>query len=243
MDPVKHRQLFRQVGDFEEDRSESDEALLEKANKRSMLSYSVGCWCTAWARKELEEGIRLVHETPGADFIYADTDSVKYLGNVDWTEYNNRCIGECLVSGAYAVDPSGVTHYMGVFESEDDPEIGYCYYEFKTLGAKKYAFTKKPGSGTSVTIAGVNKRKGGKELDKHGGLSAFHEGFLFVEAGGTQAVYNDAPGMDPVEIDGHLLPITSNVAILPSTYRLGITGEYERIITYFKSYLDNPYVV
>ena len=69
MDPVKHRQLFRQVGDFEEDHSETDEALLEKANKRSMLSYAVGCWCTAWARKELEEGIRLVHETPGADFI------------------------------------------------------------------------------------------------------------------------------------------------------------------------------
>ena len=243
MDPVKHRQLFRQVGDFEEDRSESDETLLEKANKRSMLSYSVGCWCTAWARKELEEGIRLVHETPGADFIYADTDSVKYIGNVSWTDYNNRCIAECKISGAMAVDSAGITHYMGVFESEDDPDTGYCYYEFKTLGAKKYAFTKKPGSGTSVTIAGVNKKKGGKELDKHGGLSAFHEGFLFVEAGGTQAVYNDAPGMDPVEIDGHLLPITANVAILPSTYRLGITGEYERIITYFRSYLDNPYVV
>ena len=64
-----------------------------------------------------------------------------------------------------------------------------------------------------------------------------------MEAGGTQAVYNDAPDLDPVEIDGHILRITSNVAILPSTYRLGITGEYERIITYFKSYLDNPYVV
>lgn len=243
MDPVKHRQLFRQVGDFEEDRSESDEALLEKANKRSMLSYSVGCWCTAHARYELELGIRLVHETPGADFIYADTDSVKYIGNVSWTDYNNRCISECKISGAMAVDPAGITHYMGVFESEDDHETGYCYYEFKTLGAKKYAFTKKPGSGTSVTIAGVNKKKGGRELDKHGGLSAFHEGFLFVEAGGTQSVYNDAPGMDPVEIDGHILRITSNVAILPSTYRLGITGEYERIITYFKSYLDNPYVV
>ena len=42
MDPVKHRQLFRQVGDYEEDHSETDEALLEKANKRSMFSYAVG---------------------------------------------------------------------------------------------------------------------------------------------------------------------------------------------------------
>ena len=243
MDPVKHRQLFRQVGDFEEDRSETDEELLEKANKRSMLSYAVGCWCTAWARKELEEGIRLVHETPGADFVYADTDSVKYIGSVDWTGYNNRCISECKISGAFAVDPMGITHYMGVYESEDDPEKGYCYHEFKTLGAKKYAFNKEPGGKTFVTIAGVNKKKGGAELDKHGGLSAFREGFLFVEAGGTQAVYNDAPDLDPVEIDGHILRITSNVAILPSTYRLGITGEYERIITFFHSYLDNPYVL
>ena len=243
MDPVKHRQLFRQVGDYEEDHSETDEALLEKANKRSMFSYAVGCWTTAWARLELERGIQLVHETPGADFIYADTDSVKYIGSVDWTGYNNRCISECKVSGAYAVDPMGITHYMGVYESEDDPEKGYCYYEFKTLGAKKYAFNKEPGGKTFVTIAGVNKKKGGAELDKHGGLSAFKEGFIFREAGGTMAVYNDAPDMAPQEIDGHVLRITANVAILPSTYRLGITGEYERIITFFHSYLDNPYVL
>lgn len=243
MDPVKHRQLFRQVGDYEEDHSETDEALLEKANKRSMFSYAVGCWTTAWARLELERGIQLVHETPGADFIYADTDSVKYIGSVDWTGYNNRCISECKVSGAYAVDPMGITHYMGVYESEDDPEKGYCYYEFKTLGAKKYAFNKEPGGKTFVTIAGVNKKKGGAELDRHGGLSAFKEGFIFREAGGTMAVYNDAPDMAPQEIDGHVLRITANVAILPSTYRLGITGEYERIITFFHSYLDNPYVL
>ena len=243
MDPVKHRQLFRQVGDFEEDHSETDEALLEKANKRSMLSYAVGCWCTAWARKELEEGIRLVHETPGADFVYADTDSVKYIGSVDWTGYNNRCISECKVSGAFAVDPMGITHYMGVYDSEDDPEKGYCYYEFKTLGAKKYAFTKEKGGPTAVTIAGVDKKKGGPELDKHGGLSAFEDDFVFREAGGTQLVYNDDPPVSEMQIDGHVLRITSNVAILPSTYRLGITGEYERIVKYFKSYLDNPYIV
>ena len=150
---------------------------------------------------------------------------------------------DCMESGAMAVDPAGVTHYMGVFESEDDPETGYCYADFKTLGAKKYAFTKRPGGETNVTIAGVSKKKGGKELDKSGGLCAFRPGFLFRDAGGTEAVYNDSPAIGPLNIDGHVLEITSNVAILPSTYRLGITGEYERIIDYWTSYLDNPYIV
>ena len=99
------------------------------------------------------------------------------------------------------------------------------------------------GEGVHCTIAGVNKKKGGKELDKHGGLSAFTEGFVFREAGGTQAVYNDTPPMDHVDIEGRSLPVTANVAILPSEYTLGITGEYERIIKYSKKYLYNPYVI
>ena len=42
MDPVKHRQLFRQVGDFEEDHSETDEALLEKANMSASDIVGIG---------------------------------------------------------------------------------------------------------------------------------------------------------------------------------------------------------
>ena len=132
---------------------------------------------------------------------------------------------------------------MGVFETEDNPETGYAYRYFKTLGAKKYAYVEKDGEGVHCTIAGVNKKKGGSELDEHGGLSAFAEGFVFRKAGGTQAVYNDSPAITKVDIDGKDLAITSNVAILPSEYTLGITGEYERIIKYSKKYLYNPYVI
>ena len=49
--------------------------------------------------------------------------------------------------------------------------------------------------------------------------------------------------MKEITIDGHTLPITSNVSILPSEYTLGITGEYDRIIRYCKSYIYNPYVI
>lgn len=244
MNPVKRRQLFRQVGDYEEDPDKTDEELLEAANKKAFMPYQVGVWCTSWARLELERGIRMAHHPEkGVYFVYADTDSVKYIGNIDWSSYNNDRISECQRTGALATDPQGITHYMGVYETEDDPETGYCYYQFKTLGAKKYAYVKKPGGKTFVTISGVNKKKGGAELDRHGGLAAFREGFIFRDAGGTQSVYNDDPEVQEMQIDGHNLRITSNVAILPSTYRLGITGEYERIIKYWKSYLDNPYII
>ena len=253
-DPVKHNLIFHQIGDWEEDTSKSDEQLLEDSNKRAFLAYQWGVWVTAHSRDALERGIRLVHETgkktEGTYFVYCDTDSVKYTGNVDWSGFNSDRIKECMESGSYATDPSGVTHYMGVFETEDLKDTGYAYRYFKTLGAKKYAYIEREGEGVHCTIAGVNKAKGGAELDKHGGLSAFTDdydgtgiGFVFRDAGGTEAVYNDSPEIPEVEIDGHHLPITSNMAILPSEYTLGITGDYERIIKFSKSYLYNPYVV
>lgn len=270
-DPVKFKQIFKQCGDFDTDESilkelaekegwdeeklkrairEKEEEILGKSNQKAFLAYQWGVWVTAWARDALERGIRLVQETEGADFIYCDTDSVKYTGSVDWSGYNADRIAECRESGSMGTDPSGQTHYMGVFETEDLKDTGFAYRYFKTLGAKKYAYVEREGEGVHCTIAGVNKKKGGAELDKHGGLSAFTEdyedtgkGFVFRDAGGTQAVYNDAPQMDHVDIDGHRLPITANVAILPSEYTLGITGEYERIIKYSKNYLYNPYVI
>ena len=242
-DPVKHNLIFKQVGDWEEDTTLSDEEILGKSNAKAFLAYQWGVWVTAHSRMALECGIRLVHDTDGADFVYCDTDSVKYTGTVDWTLYNNDRIAECKESGSFATDPKGITHYMGVFEAEDLKDTGYAYRYFKTLGAKKYAYVEREGEGVHCTIAGVNKKKGGAELDKHGGLSAFAEGFIFREAGGTQAVYNDSPEMDHVDIDGRTLPVTANVAILPSEYTLGITGEYERIIKYSKKYLYNPYII
>ena len=242
-DPVKHNLIFKQVGDWEEDTSLTDEEILGKSNQRAFLAYQWGVWVTAHSRDALERGIRLVHDTEGADFVYCDTDSVKYTGTVDWSGYNADRVAECMDSGSFATDPKGITHYMGVFETEDLKDTGYAYRYFKTLGAKKYAYVEREGEGVHCTIAGVNKKKGGKELDKHGGLSAFTEGFVFREAGGTQAVYNDTPQMDHVDIEGRSLPVTANVAILPSEYTLGITGEYERIIKYSKKYLYNPYVI
>ena len=225
-DPVKQTAMFLS-GDWEMTETPVED-LLEASNSKGWLAYQWGVWVTAHARAALQEGLKLA----GENAVYCDTDSVKYVGKVDWTEYNNGRMAASKKSGAYATDPQGVTHYMGVYEAD-----GY-YPEFKTLGAKKYAFTKKPGGETFVTIAGVTKRKGGKELDKYGGLKAFNPGFVFVEAGGTESIYNDKPEIEFIEREGRRLNITPNIVIKDSTYTLGITGEYEKLLENSRFLLD-----
>lgn len=207
-----------------------EEAFAKNAD-RAFLPYQWGVWVTAWSRYRLEEGIRLAHNAKGVagGFVYCDTDSVKYLGDVDWTEFNKARIAASTASGAYATDPKGVTHYMGVFEDEGE------YDRFITWGAKKYA-VEKDGK-IYVTVSGVNKNPdrldrpdGGRELARRGGLDVFKPGFKFVEAGGTESVYNDFPEISEYEIDGHKIPITANVVIRESEYTVGIGNDYASLL-------------
>ena len=224
-DPVKQSILFIN-NNFQEQNEEESKLLLEN-NKKAFLAYQWGVWVTAWARYRLEEGIILAHgdiENPDSpQFVYCDTDSVKYLGDIDLTVFNRQRILDSKRSGAYATDPAGITHYMGVYEKEHD----MC--EFRTMGAKKYVYRETPDDKLICTIAGVSKSLGGKELESHGGITAFHEGFTFEEAGGLEAVYNDDIN-EVINIDGHSLKITSNVVLRPSTYTLGLSADYKRLL-------------
>lgn len=204
-----------------EDKNADREILLEKSNRRAFQSYAFGVWVTAWARYRLHEGIQIV----GTDnFVYCDTDSVKYLdrSGIDWTAYNKIRETDSLHSGAWADDMDGIRHYMGVYEHDGS------YEEFKTMGAKKYCYVDE--TGLHLTVAGVNKKKGAAELVRHGGMSAFREGMIFRDAGGTESIYNDIA--EPFEItrEGHTLWITSNLVIKPSTYTLAITDDYRQIL-------------
>lgn len=226
-DPVKQSILFIE-NDFKE-QNDNEEELLITYNKKAFLAYQWGVWVTAWARYRLEEGIQLAHgdiDDPKApQFVYCDTDSVKYLGEIDLEKFNTARIKDSKRSGAYATDPQGITHYMGVYEKEHD----MC--EFRTMGAKKYVYRETPDDKLVCTIAGVSKSLGGKELEEHGGIEAFHEGFTFIEAGGLEAVYNDNPEQRSIMRDGQTINVTSNVVLRPSTYTLGLTADYKRLLT------------
>lgn len=212
---------------------ETVKELLEKSNRRAFFCYQWGVWTTSLARFRLEQGIRLAAAgaaTGKSDFVYCDTDSVKYIGDVDWSEYNAERMADSMDAGAYAVDPAGKTHYMGVYE----PEKGYPA-TFATRGAKKYAVLHPDGK-LEATISGVTKRSkgdqlsGGEELAHHGGLSAFlQDEFVFRRAGGTALVYNDTERF-MLKIDGHDLKVRECVTILPDTYTLRDTEDYMDLI-------------
>ena len=220
-DPAKDTIEFID-GDFVP-KDEPLEKLIARHNRSAFLSYAWGVWVTAWSRKRLADGIDVVTHNgkEPMNFIYSDTDSIKYTGNVDFTAYNRQMEEQATRWKAYAADRDGVVHFMGVYESEhyDLPN------RFKTLGAKKYVLEDKDKR-LHITIAGVNKKEGGKELEK---IENFKEGFVFRKAGGTESVFNDHVDM-VIQEDGHDLRITDNVVIRDSSYTLGITAEYRAIL-------------
>lgn len=191
--------------------------ILKASNKKAFLAYQWGVWVTAHARSRLQDGIDLA----GHNFIYADTDSVKYIGELDIEKFNKKRTLEAIKKGAYAYDNKGKAHYIGVYENE-----GYTLpNRFCTLGAKKYVL-EDSNKRLHITIAGVNKKKGAIELGK---IENFKEGFIFKDAGGTESIFNDDLDMT-IEREGQQLRIRDNVVIRDSTYTLGLTAEYLDIL-------------
>lgn len=208
--------------------------------KKSFIPYQWGVWVTAYGRLELEEMIKIA----GNNFVYADTDSCIHIKSesISYEDYNNRRKSASLAHGACAVDPNGIMHYMGVAETEGE------YYQFLTWGAKKYASQDEQGH-INITIAGVRKNSsknaageivewgGGDELEEAGGLVKFAPGFVFRKSGGLESVYNDHV-CKTISVDGHVLKITRNVCLRPSTYAVGITNKYADLL----EALQNGYI-
>lgn len=198
---------------------------LEKYNKKAFLLYAWGCWVTAWARLKLKEMINIV----GDNFVYCDTDSVKFLVRDDYKrivarieEYNQGLKELSISNKGYADDKKGITHYLGVYEYEE------TYKQFKTLGAKKYAYTRQDGT-FKITIAGVPKKAGAREM---GTIENFNVGFVFRNSGKLESVYNDSDyGTYYTDNSSeHRIEIRSNVVLRESTYEIGLSLEYMYIL-------------
>ena len=207
------------------ERTEDERELLEASNRKAFLVYAWGIWTTAHARMELEKMMNLVGESR---FVYCDTDSVKFIddGSVSFDKYNKSRKTDSIKNGGVGVDRNGKKYYLGVCDYEG------TYKKFVSLGAKKYCYIDSRET-LLITVAGVGKSIGAVELASRGGIESFKEGFTFYKAGGTESVYNDDPEIKRITVNGHTLEITSNVLIKDSTYTLGITGEYRKI-------LENP---
>lgn len=188
-------------------------------NWNNFLSYQWGVFVTANARKRLQDGIDLV----GNDVVYCDTDSIKYLNNhtEDFIKLNQELTTHISFSN------NGVDYPLGIWDSENN-DNGYEYDEFKTLGAKKYAYSIKGKLG--VTVAGLSKKLGAEELSKGNGLKDFHNNKVFINSGRTVAYFNNEP-IHTITINNDKIITGSNIAIIDTTYTLGITDTMLDIIT------------
>lgn len=223
--------------DFHYDEHTSTEEVFEKCKSGYWLPYQYGVWTTAAARYELYRGVKIASEHQNdmsnfSDYVYSDTDSVKYIGDVDFSAYNAEKVRNSTESGAFADDANGQRHYMGVFEIESN----HGYEEFKSCGSKKYAYREK--GKLHVTIAGVEKKAGAAELEERGGLEVLADDFVFRKAGGLAARYNDIPEIESITVDGRRVPITSNLYLYQSEYTVGTIQAYKDIIMLSKIELD-----
>lgn len=209
-------------GVWNEEENENVQQELDKYYEswNSFLSYQHGIYVTAHTRKRLYD---LRKNTSGNNTVYWDTDCNKYITDQEtedkiekynqWVKKKNLC-AEC----------HGKKLYMGYYGEDGE------YQEFKTLGAKKYAYV--DDAGNHITIAGLNKEKGKNAIEKNAKekgipfLDAFRLGETYYDTGKTMAFFHDELKIHIINVNGEEIVTGSNVAIIESPYTLGVTNEY-----------------
>lgn len=161
------------------------ESNIEKYNKsmKRFLYYPWGVWVTAYARANLFSAIIEL----GDDYIYSDTDSVKFTNYEKHLEYFKN-YGEIImekISDASTFHRISVDEFSPQNKSGKKVTIGLwdfegVYDKFKTLGAKRY-LVQKDGK-FSLTVAGVNKKSACKYLEETGDPFKFFTKDLVIPA-------------------------------------------------------------
>lgn len=217
--------------DWTENFPEVEKALFDYyKNRNNFLCYQWGVWVTALARTALQKMISKI----GIDVIYVDTDSVKFINrdNCKYFEEENKRIIQKVLSNdikAYATDKEGIDRYLGIWDYEGS------YIRFKTLGAKKYCFEKynkkKDIVEFKITVSGMSKEKGARAV---GTMENFNIGQVYHDIGRTTSWYNESD-IKQITVNGDTFTTASNIAVLETTYELGVTNEYYEILS---KYID-----
>lgn len=138
----------------------------DNASRNRFLYYPWGVFVTAYARRNLWQGIIAMQD----DYVYSDTDSIKYLDKASHdayiAKYNAGCESKLMAMCEFRrIDfdrckPKG--RLIGVYDYEGKSDY------FKTLGAKRYMTY--AGGKYKLTVAGLSKQNGMDYiLDKAGG--------------------------------------------------------------------------
>lgn len=207
--------IIRQENLFNDQWEKGENSTLEEyySNRNSFLTYQWGLFVTAICRTNLQKAIDKI----GLDCVYIDTDSVKYVGKHDdvFEQINQEMIDWCTQNDIINyVNVGNHKYFLGLYDKEKG------YDEFVTLGAKKYAF--KQSNKMGITVAGLNKKSGAKELKEKGGLSKFKIGTEFINSGRKTVYYNDDK-KHFITVQGCKIENASNIALVDTTYTLGMT--------------------
>lgn len=142
-------------------RENSLEIYNEKKTKKRFTYYAWSSFLTAYARRNLFNVIVPL----GSDFIYCDTDSVKFTNEPKHTKlfktYETRLKGKIgQVSEFYKIDYS---RFLGSKEKSKQKLIGIwekdgSYKQFKSLGSKQYLVELENGEMES-TVSGIGKEE------------------------------------------------------------------------------------
>ena len=164
-DDIGRDELEYKNGEFTKQNPNLIENLRSYNKKQRVVWYPVGVWCTAYARETLLNAI--INEVK-EDYVYADTDSCKFLNNdkhKQWFEdYNKRVEEELKIVAEehkLSIDyfmpknKDGIPQMIGSFDSENSIDGTIAYYRFKSLGAKRYMYENKKGY--SLVVSGLNK--------------------------------------------------------------------------------------
>lgn len=203
----------------------------QKASLKYFLSYSWGCWVTAYARRNLWSCI----ESCDDEMIYCDTDSIFVLGKHDFTWYNKQVTEKLRKACEYhGIDfemtrprtPKGKQKPLGVFAAEDN-----CT-EFITLGAKRYVERREHDGKLHLTVSGINK--GAVDL-LNDDMENFTDGFDFDKDAPcvSKRLSTYVDDMPPVKWpDGYVSGYKHGINMRRTGYKLTMTDEYKDLIGY-----------
>ena len=202
---------------------------LDKYNKNfNNLNFAWGVWVSAYARQHLWRNILKL----GDSVVYTDTDSIKCILTEKTKEVfkeDEQIVLKEIDAVCQHYEKDGLTKEMfsplnktiGLFEYEGE------YNQFKTLGAKKYAYLDDDNN-VHITVSGVNKKSGAKSLQS---LEEFEPNHFFdYDAAGKTESYYLHEQEEVIFADGWHETARFGVCIKPTTYLLDITKEYENIL-------------